>query len=167
MNSKTFAYVLIVSIVLISVLGVLFLGSEAKNIENYYSCVEKAFDETNESVNCFREANYYYSTGEYSKAAIRHYDAANHMEIAEHYFKDSMKYASKLSYRERELSKSMGMYCYHISMMHTFEGEICDELAKPQPDRERIQQSQSMSNDHMKKASEYYVEWNFSVQHIL
>ena len=59
MNSKTFAYVLIVSIVLISVLGVLFLGSEAKNIENYYSCVEKAFDETNESVNCFREANYY------------------------------------------------------------------------------------------------------------
>jgi tetratricopeptide (TPR) repeat protein len=115
--------------------------------------IEKAVDETKEAANLTVEAKQYSRNGEFSKAAIRYYDAQSHYEMAEAYSKAAMESAPTTEYKE--FQKNYGMFLYYMSKMCCSYGEMCEELDKPQPNRELADQKNNEADYYYEKAVEY------------
>lgn len=129
--------------------------------QDYDKDVEKVLYETEEACNLTIEAMQYQHNGEFSKAAIRYYDAQSHFEMAEAYSKAAIESAPIVE--DTKLYKNHGMYCYYMSKMCCLSGEMCEELAKPQPNRELADHKLNEADYYYEKASEYSKEVEYAI----
>ena len=129
--------------------------------QDYDKDVEKALYETKEALNLTIEAMQYQHDDEFSKAAIRYYDAQSHFEMAEVYSKAAIESAPIVE--DTEIYKNHGMYCYYMSKMCFSYGEMCEELAKPQPNRDLADKKFNEGKYYYEKASEYSKEQEYAI----
>jgi len=151
------AIVMIVSVVAFSGCITEKQTQHQEYIENWH----KAGDEGEEAGKLSDEAKQYLNDYKYSKAAIKYYDAQSHMEMAEVYSKAAMESAPTVE--DKEYQKNMGMVYYYMSKTYSSYGEICDELANPQPNKELTDQKYNEAQYYQEKAREYIKKAEYAI----
>jgi tetratricopeptide (TPR) repeat protein len=137
------------------------LEESIEEMQKYLEDFEKAVDEKKEAVNLSVEAKQYCLDGEFSKAAIRYYDGQSHYEMAEAYSKAAMESAPTTE--DKEFQKNNGMSLYYMSKRCCSYGEMCEELAKPQPNRELVDRKFNEADYYHEKAVEYVKVMEYAI----